>query len=349
MTQRTIAALLAVPMVVLLLVAAWTRPLPYVTYEPGLTVDVLGQDQGKEIIQVEGHRTYRDDGQLRMTTVYVSREDSDLRLYELLGDWLNRKDAIYPHDAVYPGGQTAEDSRNEGAVDMVSSQDAATAVALRELGYRMKPAIEVLFVTPGSPADGRFSVRDIFLKVDGVTITKADQIKDAITSAPPGEAVHFTVLRDGRHVQVSVVPEEIEGERLVGIQLGGGFIFPFDVSVNISDDIGGPSAGLMFSLGIYDTLTPGSLTGGKTVAGTGTIDASGKVGPIGGIQQKIAAAKAAGAALFLVPPDNCKDAVGAQIGDMRLVKAATMHSAAASIEAWVDDPDADLPSCKGVS
>jgi PDZ domain-containing protein len=105
----------------------------------------------------------------------------------------------------------------------------------------------------------------------------------------------------------------------------------------------------MFSLGIYDTLTPGSLTGGETVAGTGTIDASGKVGPIGGIQQKIAAADAAGAELFLVPPDNCKDAVGAQNGDMRLVRAPTMHSAVESIEAWVKNPDVDLPSCKGAS
>ena len=86
---------------------------------------------------------------------------------------------------------------------------------------------------------------------------------------------------------------------------------PFDVSVNINDDIGGPSAGLMFSLAIYDTLTPGSLTGGQVVAGTGTIDDGGQVGPIGGIQQKIAGAREAGAQLFLVPPDNCADAARA--------------------------------------
>ena len=126
-------------------------------------------------------------------------------------------------------------------------------------------------------------------------------------------------------------------------------MFPFEVSVNIDPSIGGPSAGLMFSLGIYDTLTPGSLTGGETVAGTGTIDATGKVGPIGGIQQKIAGARAAGAELFLVPPDNCGDAVGAANGDMRLVKAASMHTAVEAIETWADDPDADLPTCKGDS
>jgi PDZ domain-containing protein len=349
MTQRTIAALLAVPMVIALLVAAWTRPLPYVTYEPGLTVDVLGQDNGREIIQVQGHRTYRDDGELRMTTVYVSRPRADIRLYELMTDWLSRKDAVYPYDAVYQQNETDEDSKTEGAVDMVSSQDAAVAVALHELGFQAKPAIEVLFVDPGSPADGRLRVRDIFLRVNGQKITDADQLKQAISGTEPGEAVHFTVLRDGRHAEVSVVPEEDEGEPRVGIQLGGGFIFPFEVEVNINPDIGGPSAGLMFSLGIYDTLTPGSLTGGQTVAGTGTIDASGKVGPIGGIQQKIAGASGDGAELFLVPPDNCKDAIGAQNGDMRLVKAPTMHSAVESIQAWVEDPNADLPSCKDAS
>ena len=101
----------------------------------------------------------------------------------------------------------------------------------------------------------------------------------------------------------------------------------------------------MFSLAIFDTLTPGSLTGDQVVAGTGTIDEEGKVGPIGGIQQKIVGAREDGAKLFLVPPDNCDDALGARNGDMRLVKAVTMHAAVQAIEKWVEDPDAKLPTC----
>jgi PDZ domain-containing protein len=101
----------------------------------------------------------------------------------------------------------------------------------------------------------------------------------------------------------------------------------------------------MFSLGIYDTLTKGSLTDGRTIAGTGTIDAAGVVGPIGGIQQKIVGARDAGAELFLVPPDNCDEAVEAPNGDMRLVEAPTTHSALDSIKKWVADPDAKLPTC----
>ena len=131
----------------------------------------------------------------------------------------------------------------------------------------------------------------------------------------------------------------------IGIVPGNGFDFPFQVHVNIDPDVGGPSAGLMFSLAIYDTLTPGSLTGDAAVAGTGTMSEDGSVGPIGGIQQKIVGARDDGAELFLVPPDNCADALKAPNGDMRLVRADTMHDAVEALETWVDDPDAALPSC----
>lgn len=346
MTQRTIAALLAVPLIIGLLVAAGTRPLPYVTYEPGLTVDILAENDGSEIVQVEGHKTYRDDGELRLTTVYVSRPKARITLLELMRDWVSREDAVYPYDAVYAPDETAEDSQAEGAVDMVSSQDAATAVALTELGYDVEPAVEVLFVTPGTPAEGKLQVRDIFLTANGEDIKTSDDLVKAINDTAPGQPVRFRVLRNGERLNIVVVPEMKDGRQQIGIRLGGGFEFPFKVSVNIDPAIGGPSAGLMFSLGIYDTLTPGSLTGGETVAGTGTIDPTGTVGPIGGIQQKIAGARADGAKLFMVPPDNCEDAVGSSHDGVRLVKATTMHAAVDAIQDWVKDHDADLPTCK---
>ena len=349
MTQRTLAGLMAVPLLIALWLAAVLLPLPYVTYEPGVTVDVLAETRGHEIIQVQGEKTYRDDGQLRMTTVYVTQPDARVNLFELLRDWISPESAVYPYDAVYQPEETSQQNRQQGAVDMVTSQDAAIATALRELGYRVGQALEVLSVEQGSPADGVFEVRDLFLKVDGRPITSGKQVVRAIESAPPGQAVPFVVRRDGRPVHVSVTPRRTGGKQRIGIQYGTGYRFPFDVSVNIDPDIGGPSAGLMFSLGIYDTLTKGSLTGGATVAGTGTIDGAGRVGPIGGIQQKIAAARSAGARLFLVPPGNCKDAAGAPNGDMRLVKATTMHSAVRSIHAWVDDHGATLPTCEGDS
>ncbi len=132
---------------------------------------------------------------------------------------------------------------------------------------------------------------------------------------------------------------------MVGVEIGTGYDFPFDVTVRLDEDIGGPSAGLIFSLGVYDTLTPGSLTGGTDIAGTGTIDPDGSVGPIGGIQQKIVAAADAGAKIFLVPAGNCDAALGADVRDdeIRLVRAATMHRPSTSLETYADDPDAELP------
>jgi Lon-like protease len=134
---------------------------------------------------------------------------------------------------------------------------------------------------------------------------------------------------------------------VVGIVVGPSYDFPFDVTVKIDERIGGPSAGLIFSLAVYDTITPGALTGGSAVSGTGTITEDGTVGPIGGIQQKILAAAGSGAELFLVPPGNCESALSVGLDDeeMRLVKAPTMHSAVESIKKYVDDPDAELPKC----
>ena len=349
MTQRTLAGLIAVPLLVALWITAATRPLPYVTYEPGLTLDVLAETNGNEIIQVDGHKTYRDNGELRMTTVYVSQPDATVNLFELMHDWISREDSVYPRRAVYQKDTTAEQNQQEGAVEMVSSQDAAIAVALDELGYNVTPALEVLSVNPGAPADGKLKVRDIFLEVNGTKVSSTDDVIAAVQAAPAGEPVDFLVRRDGAATKVSVTPTTTDGKASIGIQFGTGYEFPFKVSVNIDPNIGGPSAGLMFSLGIYDTLTPGSLTDGQVIAGTGTMDGTGKVGPIGGIQQKIVGARNAGAKLFMVPSANCADAAGAASGDMRLVKVSTMHSAVQAIEAWAKDRNADLPTCEGDS
>ena len=353
MTQRTLAGILAVPLLIGLWVTAALVPLPYVTYEPGLTVNVLGKnDQGKPIITVEGRKSYPDDGQLRMTTVFVSQPKPEGRnnLFELMHDWISDEDAVYPYDAVYTQGETVEQNRQQGAQQMTSSQDAATAVALEELGYDVTEPV-VADVSKGAPADGVLKTGDVILAVDGAAVTTSNDVVDAVTAAPHGDPVDLVVRRDGKRQDVQLTPDTVDGKPQVGIQVGtqAKSDLPVDVNININPSIGGPSAGLMFSLGIYDTLTPGSLTGGKTVAGTGTMDASGAVGPIGGIQQKIVGARDAGAELFLVPPDNCKDALGAPNGDMRLVKADTMHDAREAIETWVKDPSADLPSCEGAS
>jgi PDZ domain-containing protein len=234
-------------------------------------------------------------------------------------------------------------------VQMVTSQDAAVAVAQTELGLDVTPLPGVAHVNADQPADGKLLVRDLFLKVGGEPVETAEDVVSAVRNSTPGEPLEFEVLRDHERKEVTVVPKRGENGPEVGIILGTGFRFPFDVSVNISPDIGGPSAGLMFSLAIYDTLTPGSLADDEVVAGTGEVAPDGTVGAIGGIQQKVVAAREDGARLFLVPPGNCPDALKADNGDMQLVRADTMHSARLAIEAWAEDRNADLPSCEDVT
>jgi PDZ domain-containing protein len=346
MTQRTWAALLAVPLVIVLGLYMAVTPLPFVSYAPGLTINVLGENDGKPIISVQGHRTYHDDGELRMTTVSVTQRDAKLDLFTLMSTWgLSRDDALYPYSIQYGDGGTQEQDTQEGQVEMISSQDSAIAAALRELGYHVRPVLEILAVTPDMPADGKLQPRDVVLRFNGERVTAATQMAKLIAAVPAGTPVPVTVSRKGRTVTERVAPVDKDGHRLIGVTLGIGYVFPFKVSVDISDSIGGPSAGLMFALSIYDTLTPGSLTAGGSVAGTGTITAKGRVGEIGGIQQKIVGARKAGAQLFLVPPANCPDALTSDHGSMRLVKATTLHSAIEAVTAWGQNHDAPLPQC----
>ena len=345
MSQRLWAAVLAVPLLLGLLVVAALTPLPYATYSPGTTIDLLDQPGRTETVYVRGAKTYRDDGQLRMTTVALSPDNGGLSLFSLLGAWFNPDEAVYPYSFVHPPEQTAEQEQQQGLVDMKTSQAAAAAVALRALDYKVTTAVQVAGVQDGSPATKVLRPGDVLVAVDGTAIkADAQALVDAVTADTDKAPLSLRIERGGRTRTVEVTPQETDGTLRIGIDLGRGFRFPFDVGVNIDPNIGGPSAGLMFTLAIYDTLTPGSLTQGKVVAGTGTIDGAGKVGPIGGIQQKIAGAQADGAQLFLVPADNCSDALGADT-TLRLVKVTTFDSALTSIQDWVKDPAATLPQC----
>ncbi len=345
MTERTLAGLVAVVLLGALVAFAVFRPLPYVSYEPGTTTDLLGKSGGKEIIQVTGHKAYRDNGELRMTTVLVSTPGARLDLFTLMSDWLNPVDDIYPYAAVYAPDQSNEQHRQEGQAEMVDSQQAATAVAQEELGLDVVHVM-VRGVTKDLPAAGHLRKGDELVRIADTEIHSRADVQAAITGAARDQALPFVVRRGGEEVTTSIAPTVVDGNQIVGIQIGVDFDHPFDVKVRIDPEIGGPSAGLMFSVSIYDTLTPGSLTGGQAIAGTGTMDESGFVGPIGGIRQKIVGARDDGAHLFLVPPDNCDDALHAENGDMRLVKAVTMHAAVKAVEAWVKNPDAKLPACR---
>jgi PDZ domain-containing protein len=350
MTRRSVASLLALGLLVVLVFVAAQMSVPYVTISPGPTVDVLGEAGDKPIVQVSGHKTYPTDGELRLTTVSVTNPDARVSLLEALWAWMRSDRDVLPVEAMYPDNSSAEQERAESQAQMVGSQDTAIAVALSELGYELPTHVEVTGVSPGGPSDGKLKARDRITAVDGRPVEDMKALFSALDGITPGDPVEVEVRRSGtdRSLEITTTAADDDPEHaLLGVLVGTGYEFPFDVHVGIDDSIGGPSAGLVFALSVYDTLTPGALTGGDVIAGTGTIAPDGTVGPIGGIREKIVAATRAGAEVFLVPPDNCDTAVLAPVDEdeVRLVRADTMHSAVTSLETYAEDPTADLPRC----
>ncbi len=348
MSRRMIAAVVAAPLVALLLVLASFAPLPYVTYRPGGTLDVLGNgDDGQEIIQVEGHQTYRDAGQLRMTTVIVSQPKQKNSLLELMATWLNGDNAVMPYDAVYQQDETPEENDVEGAAQMVSSQDSAIAVALTELGYKLKPLVEVQGITPGSPADGRLEVRDIFLEVNGTKVTSSDDVSKAVSDASPGEKVGFLVTsRRHRAPRLRWCPRTSRAARGSGSASGRASIFPFDVSVNINPRH--QRAQRRADVLAGDLRHPHPRLARPT---TRSWPARARSPPTGRSAPSAASPRRSPAPANRAPSCSwCRrptvpDIEDVNNGDMKLVLAETMHDAVAALEAWAKDRDADLPKC----
>lgn len=345
MSQRLIAVCIAGPLALILGGIALAVPLPYASYSPGPTFDILGTDENRaEVIQVDGHKAYYDDGQIRFTTVIASSYGQKLTLGDALARWFDPDRAVVPYDVVHPEDQSKKDEEAEGQVQMSTSQDTAKAVALKEIGVDVPTAVQAAAVAADGPSADKLLPGDLFQEVDGKPVTDADQIVKAVQKHADLSNVEFKIRRDEDELTVRVKPKLVKGVPKVGIQVGLGYEFPFKIQLRVDPTVGGPSAGLMFSLAIYDTLTPGSMTGGATIAGTGELLPDGTVGPIGGIAQKIAGAQEAGAELFFVPKDNCPDVKDLD-PDLRLVKATTMHEARLALEKWSKDHDAELPAC----
>ena len=351
MSRRTWASLLALVLVVGLSVVAARQAVPYVTFSPGPTVNVLGSFDDKPIITVTGHPSYRDKGALRLTTVIPSGPQDKVNIATMFFAWLDPDRAVYPRRIIYGDTDTRKTVRDESAAQMASSQDNAIASALSALDIPFTTKVGIAAVEKDGPADGKLEPGDIIVAVNGRAARDVSDVTDQIRPLPVGSKVEMTVRRGGELRRVELVttaaPDDPKASAVrVSIQAAG-YRFPFQVDLKLNDNIGGPSAGLMFATGIYDVLTPGSLTGGKAIAGTGEIDGEGKVGAIGGIQQKLVGAQDDGARLFLVPADNCAEAVAGHYDPdrMRLVKVKTLDDAVEDVKAWVKDPDADLPRC----
>nr|WP_211877853.1 S16 family serine protease [Pseudarthrobacter albicanus] len=327
-------------------ITALSLPVPYVVESPGPTFNTLGEDHGKPVISVTGHEAFPAKGNLDLTTVYVDGgPNGPVSVFEAFSAWLDGNKAVYPEELIFPKGVTKEQSQQEGAVAMETSQENAVAAALRELNIGFGQKMEVASLPEGSASKGLLQAGDILVSINDKPITALGVVQ-AELAAGNGTPVTVVVDRGGSMVPATITPAKTSAGRFVlGVVLQYKFTFPFEVKISL-DKVGGPSAGMMFALGIVDTVTPGDLTGGKHIAGTGTITPDGAVGPIGGIAQKMLGARSGGATLFLAPAANCDDVLGHIPDGLQVVKVETLDGARKAVELAASGADTSgLPVC----
>ncbi len=345
-TRQTVTAFVAAGVFVVLAVLVTVLPVPYVTWSPGQARDVLATG-GEPVITISGAQTYPTSGQLDLTVVSTTAAGSRLSLPQaLVAYWRPRHDTL-PREAVYPPGRSAQDVEAADTQQMVSAQDDAVVAALRADQEPVERLPAIASVTLGSPAQTHLVPGDLVVSVDGVETLTPAAVQAALRRAEVDVPVTFVVLRDKVRTSVQVRPAaQTSGTGVqIGVTLGYGYSYGPRIAYDLGREIGGPSAGLVFALAIYDKITPGDLLAGQHVAGTGTINPTGVVGAIGGIQEKIAGAEAAGATTFLVPAQNCADLAGVRTS-MRLVRVATLNDAIRSVR-WLGSPEnaGRVPSC----
>lgn len=322
-----------------------------VAYRPGPMYDTLGTIGDNQVIEVDSElETFPTEGQLYFTTIRFSGGPGDtLTAWEWLSARFDDSITLVPREQVFPDDVTAEQVREQNTSLMQHSQEDAAVVALRAMGEQIPEDIVVAQVIVDAPADGVLFVEDEILSVEGEEMSDTEAVRARLQDVPAGQSASMTILRDGEEMTIDVPTrlDEESGRTIVGVYLAPRYTLPHDVTIT-AGNVGGPSAGLMFSLAIYDVLTPGALTGGKAIAGTGALTGTGLVQPIGGIIQKMHAANNRGVDLFLAPKANCEEAAENIPSGLLVVPVETFDEAKDVIEQVVqaEDPESlELPTC----
>lgn len=339
-----------------LLILTLTLPVPYVILTPGLTCNTLGPQtdcggSSAPVIAIQGITPKKTSGNLNLTTVYVTGPEQNLTVFDALSAWLQNDQVVVPRSSIYPPGESNAEVEQQNTQEFVASQSSAVLAAACELGWR--PAFGIVEFPKGSPSAGKLHVGDAIVSVAGQPADNIDKLRAVLATQQPGTTVPVVVTHATQSAQPG--PQETVNVTLgkpykgakgasLGIAPSNGQVCltPYTVTIDL-ERIGGPSAGLMFALGILDKVGPTDLTDGRFIAGTGTIDDSGKVGAIGGIQLKMIAARDKGASVFLAPADNCGDVRGAIPSGLQIVKVSTLHEAVQDLELL--DKDKPVPSC----
>jgi Lon-like protease len=322
--RRGLLLPLAVLLLVVPIVAGMVVQVPYYLISPGEARGVA------DLIKVKGDnaKVFPPKGKILFTTVSLAGK---VKVFQALSGWLNKEVEVVPEKTI-TGGAPRQEVRQLNIQAMADSKLTAVKVALERLGYRVTVSGDgalVTLVNPGDPADGQLQIGDVIKSVDGQPVTLHDQVVTVVRQHKPGDTVTVGFKRGtvDKTVTLKTVAGS-DGVARIGVQLQTNdlkYDFPVDVSIE-TGLVGGPSAGLAFTLALIDDLTEGELTGGQNVAVTGTIDADGNVGPVGGVAQKTVTARRAGAVAFLVPPDEEKDAKRFA-GKMQIVPVKTLADA----------------------
>jgi PDZ domain-containing protein len=298
------------------LIGAAVIPLPYYLFKPGAVRDT------EPLISVDGTETFPSDGSIAFTTVSLRQAT----MFGLVQGWLDDDIDVYTRREVL-GGRNVDENREVNLRMMDNSKQVATQVALERLGYDVNVTMgEVVDeVVPNMPADGVLEPNDTIVAVGGERFDDSEDMSRLLGEHAPGDKVTLTVqplTGDEKDVELTLAASPDDPNRAVmGVTVFPvvlSYDFPIDLQID-TGDVGGPSAGLAFTLAILDDLTPGDLTGGHDIAATGTIGSDGTVGPVGGTGQKAAAVRSKDAELFLVPRADYKDAVAHAGKDLEVV------------------------------
>lgn len=345
--SRNVVAIVSSILFVVLAALIVLVPVPIVTWRPGETIDMLGADDEGPLLQISGLENYPTSGELRLTTVSRSSVDAAVSLPEALIAHLAADSDALPREVVYPSGKSNEQVREEAVASMDTSRDNAVVAALRAAGQPVTEMPMVSSVVLAGPSNGKLHAGDLIESIDGQVVSTRDDVAEVIRNRSVGDPVVFKVLRDGAQVTVSVVTTaNADSQPYAGIGVDVGYLFAPRVEYRIDPAVVGPSAGLVFSLAIYDKITEGSLAGEHVVAVTGEVDASGKVLGIGGIRAKIRGAERSGATIFVLPTETCKN-IGDFHTDLRLVPVDTLKDAIAALQSIKEgQSDMEVPTCE---
>jgi Lon-like protease len=300
---------------------------PYVALGPGPTFNTLGEVDGTPVVAIEGTAVKPTSGNLNMTT--VAQRDG-LSLAQALALWVSGRDQLVPRDLVYPPERSRDEIEARQNADFESSEDNAEFAALNYLKY--PKAVRVEGVNDPGPSLGKLQAGDAIDAVDGTEVADVEAFSTLLKATKPGQQVRLDYRRKnapGGTATITLGRNDDRDYGYLGIAVADAPWAPFAIDFNLAN-IGGPSAGLMFSLAVIDKLTTGEINGGKFIAGTGSINPEGEVGAVGGVTHKMTTAREVGAVAFLVPAGNCDEARTARLpgsDPLTLVRVDTLDTA----------------------